>query len=369
MNSTSVNWFFSKLKKDNQCLLYNGNFSDDITYKLVGLSEANLKNFNEGTKTQRRVSYLMAECFQNIIRHGEKEKLDNNTADDHSFFMTRYIGGKYFIVSANLIYHQNIKNLKQYLDQLNKLKDEELTELYKQVIRNGEISEKGGAGLGLIEMARKSGHKLGYSFVNYNADSSIFYNQIVLQSEIQKVQADDDDQLGIASASEFHQQLKRENILMIQKGDFSQESILPVLNIIERSILNKGSNSMKLKNVFISMVDLLQNISKHAYNTNEIRDGLFALSKKKETFFVSTGNYIDNKKVVPLKNHLDHLNTLSSEKLEELYSQTLMDNLDNELDDPGLGLINLAQITLKPFDFHFEHIDNEKSFFTITATV
>jgi len=369
MDSTSINWFFSRLKDDNQCLLYNGSFNDDVTYKLVGLSEANLKNFKEGTKTQRRVSYLMAECFQNILRHGDKESMQEHSQEDTSFFMNRYASGKYFIVSANIIKDDDIEALKTQLDQLNNLDEEELKDLYKQVIRYGKISDKGGAGLGLIEMARKSGHKLGYSFMKYNSDSSIFYNQIVLQSEFEAPTTEDDDKLGIDSASGFHQLLRKEKILIIQKGDFSQESILPVLNIIEKSILNKGSKSMKMKNVFIAMVDLLQNISKHAYSTSEIKDGIFAIARKRDNYIVSTGNYININNVETLKNHLDKLNSLSSNELEDLYSEILMNDLDNDSDSPGLGLINLAQITLKSFEFHFESIDENKSFFTITATV
>ncbi|MDA3893338.1 MAG: SiaB family protein kinase [Salinivirgaceae bacterium] len=369
MNSASVNWFFTKLKNDNQCLLYNGSFSDDVTFKLVTLSEANLKNYNEGMKTQRRVSYLMAECFQNIIRHGEKELIQKDSQDETSFFMTRYSSGKYYIISANLIKNDNIEDLKQQLDQLNKLDEEELKTLYKKVIRYGEISDKGGAGLGLIEMARKSGHELGYSFVDFSKDSSIFYNQIVLQSEFEQTTTENDNKLGIESASVFHELLRHENILMIQKGDFSQESILPVLNIIENSILSKGSKSMKMKNVYIAMVELLQNISKHTFSTNEIRDGIFTLSKKQKNFMVCTGNYIENDKVTALKSHLDKINSLNKDELELLYSEILMNDLDNESDNSGLGLINLAQISLRKFEFHFEKIDAQKSIFTIASTV
>jgi hypothetical protein len=156
---------------------------------------------------------------------------------------------------------------------------------------------------------------------------------------------------------------------MIQKGDFSQESILPVLNIIENSILSKGSKSMKMKNVYIAMVELLQNISKHTFSTNEIRDGIFTLSKKQKNFMVCTGNYIENDKVTALKSHLDKINSLNKDELELLYSEILMNDLDNESDNSGLGLINLAQISLRKFEFHFEKIDAQKSIFTIASTV
>lgn len=369
MDSASVNWFFEKLKNDHQCLLYNGSFSDDVTYKIVGLSEANLKNYKEGTKTQRRVSYLMAECFQNIIRHGSNETEQKDSTDDSSFFMNRNTSGKYFIVSANQISNENIEDLKQQLDQLNTLNDDELKELYKNVIRYGKISDKGGAGLGLIEMARKSGHKLGYSFKSIGKDSSIFYNQIVLKSEYEEVTTSDDNFLGIESASSFHELLHEQNILMVQRGDFSQDSILPVLNIIEKSVLSQTLKSMQMKNLYNALVSLLQNISKHAYSTNDIREGIFILSKKGEKYFVSTGNYIKNKQVGELKSHLDHINSLNYAELDDLYTEILMNDLDSDSENAGLGLINLAQISPKKFEFHFEEVNKEKSIFTITTTI
>lgn len=368
MDSSALNWFNKKLGNDNQCLLYNGSFSDDITYKIVGLSEATLKNYKESTKTQRRVSYLMAECFQNIIRHGN-EKNSNKDQLRNSFFMTRFQAGKHYIVSSNLIKKNNIEKLKSQLDQLNLLDDEQLKDLYKQVIRFGTISDKGGAGLGLIEMSRKSGHKLGYAFIDFNPEDSLFYNQIVLRSENMISNHENDNEIGLNSAIDFHALLSREKILMIQKGDFSQESILPVLNIIEKSILSKSSKSMKMKNVYNAMVELLQNISQHAFYENEIKDGIFSLSKQGENYMVSTGNNMDNARVEVLKKHLDKINRLNYDELEDLYSEILMESLDNETDNTGLGLIKLAQIKHKPFEFYFEKIDDQKSFFTISAIV
>ena len=39
---------------------------------------------------------------------------------------------------------------------------------------NGKLSEKGGGGLGLIDIAKKSRNKLGYSFKEIDKDYSFF---------------------------------------------------------------------------------------------------------------------------------------------------------------------------------------------------
>ena len=67
---------------------------------------------------------------------------------------------------------------------------------YKEVLNETEISKKGGAGLGLIEMARKSGNKLAFDFTEVNSVYSFFY----LHLEISRSKEEEDAKI---KASEF----------------------------------------------------------------------------------------------------------------------------------------------------------------------
>ena len=60
------------------------------------------------------------------------------------------------------------------MDKINSLNKEELGEFYKTSLRNNTISDKGGAGLGLIEISRKSGSKINYLFEPINNENSSF---------------------------------------------------------------------------------------------------------------------------------------------------------------------------------------------------
>ena len=59
----------------------------------------------------------------------------------------------------------------------------QLTKLYKQQIREGRLSPKGGAGLGFIDIARKTGQKLIYSFLRVDDENSFF----VLTSTVPRI--------------------------------------------------------------------------------------------------------------------------------------------------------------------------------------
>ena len=66
-------WFFEQFIDDNFCLLYAGNINDEITDKIIGLSEHHFENKEGFSQTKKKVSFLLAECFQNIIRHAGTE--------------------------------------------------------------------------------------------------------------------------------------------------------------------------------------------------------------------------------------------------------------------------------------------------------
>ena len=55
--------------------------------------------------------------------------------------------------------------------------------MYKFILNHQRISAKGGGGLGLVDIARKTGNKLEYSFKEYNDKYSFFYLDILVNEE------------------------------------------------------------------------------------------------------------------------------------------------------------------------------------------
>ena len=61
---------------------------------------------------------------------------------------------------------------------------EALNELYKKQIKEGHLHEKGGAGLGFIDIKRKTGNNLTYDFMEIDEGYSFF----ILSSSISRIQ-------------------------------------------------------------------------------------------------------------------------------------------------------------------------------------
>lgn len=162
-------------------LVYEGEFTQEITKSVLMMAEKNMETQNEEVNIKKKVFNVMVESLQNICKHSEEFGIENeefNTA----IFMIGKVEETYTITSGNVIYNSSIDNLKAKLDRINSLDKEGLKELYKQALSGSELSDKGGAGLGFIDMARKSGNKLVYDFYPMTEKFSFF----TLQSTIQR---------------------------------------------------------------------------------------------------------------------------------------------------------------------------------------
>ncbi len=157
----------------NLILVYEGEFTQEITKSVLAMAERNMDSMGEESSIKRKVFNVMVECLQNIVRHGEDYN-PMNEKKQTAIFMIGKMDDEYVITSGNPVTKEAADTLKEKLDKINSLDKEGLKALYKEIIKGTEISEKGGAGLGFVDMARKSGRKLEYDFHEMNSEHSFF---------------------------------------------------------------------------------------------------------------------------------------------------------------------------------------------------
>lgn len=112
----------------------------------------------------------MVECLENICRHAEIVEY----TDTPSLFCLGKTDQFYYIISGNYIKNGNVDVLKNKLDMLNNMNKSEVKQKYREVLSLRQLSEKGGAGVGMIDMVLKSENKLDYRFVPID-DTYSFY--------------------------------------------------------------------------------------------------------------------------------------------------------------------------------------------------
>lgn len=170
------------MTQENLILVYEGEFTQEITKSVLSMAERNMDSMGEESSIKRKVFNVMVECLQNICKHAEDVIEDT---DNSACFIVGKCEEEYVITSGNPIRNENIAALAAKLDQINALDKEGLKNLYKEIIRNGELSDRGGAGLGFVDMARKSGQKLQYDFQPVTERTSFFS----LQTRISRMAA------------------------------------------------------------------------------------------------------------------------------------------------------------------------------------
>ena len=161
------------MMSQNLILVYQGDFTQESTKYILAMAERNLDSSGEESSIKRKVFNVMVEALQNIVKHSD-ELVDGQIRSHAAIFIIGKEKNRYSIMSGNPIRKSNIDRLKQALEHINGLDKDGLKELYKEIIKNTTISEKGGAGLGFVDMARKSGDKIEYSFPELNAEYSFF---------------------------------------------------------------------------------------------------------------------------------------------------------------------------------------------------
>jgi hypothetical protein len=166
----------------NLILVYEGEFTQEITKSVLSMAERNMDSIGEESNIKRKVFNVMVECLQNIVKHYEENEplIDRNHS---AIFIIGKQQNEYIITSGNPVNLDKVDLLKAKLDQINGLDKEGLKALYKEIIKNNDLSEKGGAGLGFVDMARKSGQKLAYDFEKLNDTTAFFSLQTTISRE------------------------------------------------------------------------------------------------------------------------------------------------------------------------------------------
>tara|TARA_B100000683_G_scaffold215846_1_gene211298 strand:+ start:826 stop:1425 length:600 start_codon:yes stop_codon:yes gene_type:complete len=165
---------FRNLTKENRSILvHEGQFSQEVIKSILNLANEKLELQVLGAAQKKKVLSVMLECLQNISKHCPMSLL--NEMNELPIIAVASKGNHICVSTRNPVSKDSMLGIKERIDKLNKLDRDGLDVLYKDVMKNGKISNVGGGGLGFIEMALKSSSKLHYSF-EQNINEIYFYS-------------------------------------------------------------------------------------------------------------------------------------------------------------------------------------------------
>ncbi|MCK7532734.1 MAG: SiaB family protein kinase [Marinilabiliales bacterium] len=148
---------------------YRGEVTGDNSVGLLTLLEREMEFSDFSLLGRKRLFMFVLENLQNITRHGVSKSEEitslvvyNKTADG------------YTVSTGNALKNSEVKGLKSNLEKINNLEPDKIRDVYRTMLQDTKIGKKGGAGLGLMEMARKTGNRLDYDFLPIDDKYSYF---------------------------------------------------------------------------------------------------------------------------------------------------------------------------------------------------
>ncbi|HUX53840.1 MAG TPA: SiaB family protein kinase [Williamwhitmania sp.] len=176
----SVSNIYDEMIENGFSVVYLGEFSHEITKMFTTMAESDMEKNSEERVVQRKVYHVMVETLQNMNKHSDEIKESNI---GNGLFIIGKKQDIYYIITSNKVAEYHKEPLERALNQVNSATKEELNQMYRKQIREGKLSDKGGAGLGLIDIARKIGEPLNYQFLQLDEKNYFFILKVEINSK------------------------------------------------------------------------------------------------------------------------------------------------------------------------------------------
>lgn len=163
------------MSKKNTLIAFTGHFDHLLTTLLLINIKDKLSSLESKTGIDRKVYSILVESIENVSKHSTLENKEQNIA----ILLLSKSDEKYTIVTGNHIMNSDIPALQGKLEKVLKHNQAELKQLYREQILSKRTDDNN-AGLGIIDIAIKSGNMMKYEFKPLTEHTSFY----LLQTEI-----------------------------------------------------------------------------------------------------------------------------------------------------------------------------------------
>jgi hypothetical protein len=332
------------------------------------LLETEMKNSEFASIGRKRLFIFVLESLQNVSRHTSGGKYS-----DMSLVLYSKTGKGYTVTTGNVISSALGITLREKLELINSLDLIEIREVYRQMLSVAELTVKGGAGLGLIEMAKRTGNKLDYDFVSLDNDYSYFIlSKTVDEGGIGMHTGIRDKSFTGKAVSQVERLMADNNVNMVWCGHLSSDIGKEVLSLTETNLSEEDIESNLRRRVFSILVELLDNVSKYSPGKDAEREfgmPVVIISFNDKAYSLTTGNLILNSQVDHLKEKIDIINKYDKTGLKQFFIKSLSGQKTDTDSTGNMGLIDMARKSGSRLDYKFEKVNELYSYYIVTVKV
>jgi len=357
-----------KMMKERLMFAYRGVVTRENSIPLLTLLEKEMEYSDYGFIGRKRLFMFVLESLQNVSRHTSGDQYA-----DMSLVVYSKTDSGYTVTTGNVVQADASLLLKEKLELINSLDAAEIRDVYRQMLSVAEFSDKGGAGLGLIEMAKATGNKLDFDFVSLDKDYSYF----ILSKTVDE--GGTGNHIGVhektyrgKAISQLERLMNDNHVNMIWCGHISSDIGKEVLSFTETKLTEEDIELILRRRVFSILVELLDNVAKYSPGKDaESRFGMpVALIKHiGKTYSITTGNLILNSQIHHLKEKIDIINKYDKAGLKEFFIKSLSGQSINTDSTGNMGLIDMARKSESKLDYQFEKVNDLYSYYIVTVNV
>jgi hypothetical protein len=178
--------FHEGIKKEGILFCYSGPISQSTVEGIGATLRLNMEIGDAGTTTSQAVFSVFVEQMQNILNYSA-ETLGGEPETDKELRKGVLVIGHdeegFFIYCGNRILNRDLERLKARIEAVRLLDKDALKALYKERRKSEPDEGSKGAGLGLIDMARKAGKPMEYAFMGIDGTYSFFSIKVCVQEK------------------------------------------------------------------------------------------------------------------------------------------------------------------------------------------
>ncbi len=156
--------------------IYCGELTHDMMTSILQVSDLKLQELKATNRKKKNVINILIECLQNVISHGQEEGVPE--LNKGCIVALGHEAESYTIIAGNHLNKKDADRLKSRLDEVARLDAATIHTLYLEQLSKAEISDKGGAGLGLLRILRESNQQLAYTLKPVTNENFFFSLQI-----------------------------------------------------------------------------------------------------------------------------------------------------------------------------------------------
>lgn len=172
--------YYNMIKQENINIIYSGPIWSNGIEGIAATLKRRLEFDDLPLSASQAIFSVFIEQMTNMLMYSAEKEIFSNAKNEEleiskGVFMLGEQNKTYFIQSGNMVQKENAELLKNKIDYLNTLDKAALRKYYKEQLKSENANpESRGAGLGLIEIARRATSKIEYTFTPLENDMLFF---------------------------------------------------------------------------------------------------------------------------------------------------------------------------------------------------